>query len=63
MNLEPSKKEQEAISAIKDAIRQLPRGIYFSVDDQEGTVEFYKRVDRMSSINVDTLKCRRALRP
>lgn len=62
VSINATKKEAEAIDALKFAIRALPRTIHITVDDFDGTIEFWKRRSKTASIEVSTpLKCRRAL--
>ncbi|MDH5298693.1 MAG: hypothetical protein OEV91_06705 [Desulfobulbaceae bacterium] len=41
-----SEKEMAAIEDVKRAVRDLPRGIFLGVDDNECVLEFWKRTPR-----------------
>jgi hypothetical protein len=54
-------KELAAIEAVKAAIKALPRSIYMSVDDCDGTVDFWKPHTPGSAYGAGKqLRCKRA---
>lgn len=59
-NLTPE--EATAIDNLKAAIKALPQSLHINIDDCEGTVNFWKRVNSFTAEEAaKPLKCRHAL--
>lgn len=60
-----TEKEKQAMDAVKEAVRALPRGIYIETNEFEGTLEFWKRTPRglSSAVMIGVLKCKNKIDP